>query len=79
MDNGGCLIYITYKPFPEKFKPAGKMFELCAEGRLLIISLPGDEKEQEYLRANNSPCYAHCQKMNDLAAAIADQDYSPLL
>lgn len=29
MDNGGVLIYITYKPFPEKYKPSGKLFELC--------------------------------------------------
>lgn len=79
MENGGSLIYITYKPFPERFKPAGKMFDLCAEGRLLIVAMPGDEKDQEYLRANNSPCYSHCAKMNNLAIAIATQDFQPLL
>ena len=79
MDNGAALIYITYKPFAEKFKPSGKMFDLCAEGRLLIVSLPGDEKEKEYLRDNGSPSYSHCQKMNNLAVLLSEQEFFPLL
>lgn len=79
IDNGAALIYITYKPFPEKFKPTGKMFDLCAKGRLLLVSLPGNEKEEEYLSDNASPCYSHCQKMNNLAVAIANQEFFPQL
>lgn len=42
-DNGAKCIRITNRPFDERFKPAGKEFDLCAEGRLLILhplSLP---------------------------------------
>ncbi|MDE6296484.1 MAG: hypothetical protein K2L89_01445, partial [Muribaculaceae bacterium] len=66
MANGGALIYLTYKPFPEKFKPQGKMFDLCAEGRLLIVVIPPDEKAVEYIRANNKPPYTFCQRMNQI-------------
>ncbi|MDE6867254.1 MAG: hypothetical protein K2J23_07650, partial [Muribaculaceae bacterium] len=78
IDNGGSLIYLTYKPFPEKYKPQGKMFDLCAEGRLLIIFIPPDEKEAEHIREKGSPSYSHCRKMNSIAKEIADLDYHPL-
>ncbi|MDE7413392.1 MAG: hypothetical protein K2N05_06345 [Muribaculaceae bacterium] len=78
IDNGGSLIYLTYRPFPEKFKPQGKMFDLCAEGRLLIIYIPPDEKEAEYIRNNACPSYSHCQRMNSIAKEIAEIDYQHL-
>lgn len=36
--DGGNIILITREEMEEKFKPSGRMFELCSEGRLLIIS-----------------------------------------
>lgn len=78
VENGGSLIYLTYKPFPEKFKPQGKMFDLCAEGRLLIIFIPPDEKEAAYIRENGCPSYSHCQRMNSIAEEIAEKEFRPL-
>lgn len=78
IENGGSLIYLTYKPFPEKFKPQGKMFDLCAEGRLLIIFIPPDEKEAAYIRENGCPSYSNCQRMNSIAKEIADNEFRPL-
>lgn len=78
IENGGSLIYLTYKPFPEKFKPQGKMFDLCAEGRLLIIFIPPDEKEAAYIRENGCPSYSHCQRMNSIAEEIAEKEFRPL-
>lgn len=76
MDNGGTLIYITYKPFPERYKPEGKLFDLCAEGRLLIVSMPLEEKEQDYLDRTGKPSYYTCSRMNALALEIANEDFS---
>lgn len=75
MDNGGSLIYLTYKPFPEKFKPQGKMFDLCAEGRLLIVYVPPNEKETAYIQENGCPSYLHCQRMNSIAKEIAEIEF----
>lgn len=59
--SGGRLILITNRPFGEREKPSGKNFELCAQGRLLIIApaipMPLDRPS--------------CLKMNSLAATIA--------
>lgn len=76
--NGGTLVYITYKPFPERFKPQGKMFDLCAEGRLLIVCIPPDDKENEYLRDKGRPSYSHCQRMNSIAKEIAEKEFRPI-
>lgn len=35
---GARIILITHEAFPERFKPAAHDFDLCTEGRLLIIS-----------------------------------------
>ena len=79
MDNGGSIILLTHEPFSERFKPQGKMFDLCAEGRLLIIRIPPNEQEAEYIRDNDRPCYAHCQRMNDIAKEIAENEFRPIL
>lgn len=36
--NDGRIILFVEKPFPERYKPSGKMFDLCSEGRLLTIA-----------------------------------------
>ncbi len=79
MDNGGVLIYITYMPFPERYKPSGKLFEICSEGRLLLISYPTNLTEQEYIRKKGVPSRALCEKMNDLALEISTHKFFPIL
>ena len=36
--SGGRFIIICKDGFPERFKPAGAQFELCAQGRLLLLA-----------------------------------------
>lgn len=79
MDNGGVLIYITYQPFPERYKPSGKLFELCSEGRVLLISYPTNLSEQEYIRNKGVPSRALCEKMNDLALEISTHRFFPVI
>lgn len=35
---GGRVIIMRNQGFPDKFKPAGREFDLCAEGRLLLLA-----------------------------------------
>ena len=59
--SGSRFILITNRPFSEREKPSGKDFDLCAQGRLLIIApltaMPLDRPS--------------CLKMNSLAQTIA--------
>lgn len=59
---GGKIILITHEAFPELFKPAKHDFNLCSEGRLLIISL-GKPSSSSLSRAD-------CMAMNELATKI---------
>ena len=79
MDNGGVLIYIIHKRFPERYKPSGKLFELCSEGRVLIISYPTNIQEEEYIRNKGVPSRTLCEKMNDFALEIATRQFHPIL
>lgn len=58
---GGRFILITNKPFPERYKPSGREFELCEAGRMLIVSAG---IEEELTRGA-------CLEMNALAEEIA--------
>lgn len=51
---GGRFILIISEPMGERYKPAGRDFELCEAGRLLIVSanLPGDLSRQTCLTMN---------------------------
>lgn len=60
-DEGGRFVLIVPEPFPEKYKPTGKNFALCEEGRLLIVSAGIDEKTLSR---------SSCLKMNTLAAEL---------
>ena len=57
------LILVTHEAFTDRYKPAAHDFDLCTQGRLLIISLglPGSTPLSRDL----------CQRMNGLAQAIA--------
>ena len=58
------IILITHEAFPDRYKPASHDFALCAEGRLLIISLG--------LPIGTRITYPICSRMNDLAKAISE-------
>lgn len=62
-DLGTKIILITHEAFTERYKPAAHDFALCAEGRLLIITLS--------LPHGTALTRSHCLRMNQLAAAIA--------
>lgn len=52
--NGGRIILVSNRPFGEREKPAGRYFELCAEGRMLIIApqIAIDSSRASCLRLN---------------------------
>lgn len=62
---GASIILITHEAFGERFKPSAHDFELCEQGRLLIISLG--------LPAKTELTREHCLTMNDLALTLATQ------
>ena len=61
---GSRIILITYEAFTDRYKPAAHDFDLCTQGRLLIISLG--------LPASTPLSRDLCLRMNGLAQAIAD-------
>lgn len=65
IEEGASIILIERENFAERYKPAGKLFDLCTEGRALIISL-GDER-------SDSPSVTRTEalRMNDLAEYLA--------
>lgn len=62
---GGKLILITNSPFADREKPSGKDFDLCAEGRLLIVSIG--------LSAGSPLSRANSLQMNALAQTISQK------
>lgn len=62
---GAKIILIVHEAFPDRFKPAAHDFALCAEGRLLIISL--------CLPIGTKLTRPVCEQMNTLAKTIATQ------
>lgn len=60
---GAKIILITHEAFGELFKPARHDFDLCSQGRLLIISLGLPPKTPLSRQL--------CNQMNELAAEIA--------
>lgn len=63
---GARVALIRHEAFPERFKPQGELFDLCAAGRLLIISLGYPLTNREPLRRRD------CEYMNRLAEIIAE-------
>lgn len=65
-DNGGKVIIMKDQGFEERFKPKGADFDLCCDGRLLLLA-PWPEK----VGRKSSSGYTEFHHMNDLAVAIA--------
>ena len=65
---GGRMIHLQSEPFGERFKPERSRFELCSEGRLLILA------PMEPLRDTSRR--AECLHLNRIAEEIAKGNYS---
>ncbi len=65
VEGGACIIHILPNGFPERFKPCGRDFELCVEGRLLLIA------PVEYNTRKTVVTRGQCLAMNELAALVA--------
>ena len=72
IENDGAIILLRAEPFGEIYKPAGRYFDLCSEGRLLEIVVPVEGEEEEYLRKHGKPPRGACLRMNELARRIAE-------
>lgn len=66
-DAGGRIILVSDRPFEDREKPARHDFDLCAQGRLLIIS-PMDYRS---LPQSEHPSRSQCLDMNALAEKIS--------
>lgn len=65
VEGGAAIIHILPNGFPERFKPSGREFELCADGRLLLIA------PVEYDTRRAVVSREQCLAMNELAALVA--------
>lgn len=63
--NGCGIILIVDYSFSDRRKPYKELFNLCAEGQLLIIST------EEFLEPPKAMSYTHAQALNTIAAQIA--------
>lgn len=66
---GGRFILLSADPIPEKFKPSRYLFNLCSEGRLLIIS----PMEAQRLRGEKMISKVSCRFMNEMAEEMEIQ------
>lgn len=64
--NGGSMIILKDQGFEDRFKPQGSDFDLCAEGRLLLLA-----PWQENIGRKSTAGYSEFHQMNDLALKIA--------
>ena len=69
--NGANLFQFTRNPIGDRFKPSGKFFDLCAEGRLLLISTYQSGQGEKITRGE-------ALAMNALAESICKSDGSTL-
>lgn len=65
IENGGKLILIGENGLSERFKPGGRYFDLCAEGRLLIIAPKEQRMRRQAIRRSQALA------MNELASHVA--------
>lgn len=81
MEHGGRMIMIMNEDMPERYKPAGRLLELCAEGRLMMIAAPdtrpmgantaGQPGTRRFVQFTHHECNReHCMIMNGMAEAI---------
>ena len=66
IDSGSSVILLRDLSFDKRFKPQGELFDLCAEGRLLMLSPWPDN-----LSRRSNAGFTEFHQMNDFAAQIA--------
>lgn len=66
IEMGSAVIKLTEEGFGERFKPQGKDFDLCVEGRLLLLA-PWPEN----ISGKSTAGYTEFHDMNDYALAIS--------
>lgn len=66
IESGGKIIILKDTGFEDRFKPQGNEFELCAEGRLLLLAPWPDNTGRK-----SNAGYVEFHLLNDMAAAIA--------
>lgn len=66
---GARIIHLRIDGFRERFKPSGRDFELCSQGRLLLLAPWPDNADTDMTRTA-------ALSMNDMARYIASIDYS---
>ena len=70
IERGGRTIRLTHQFFGERYKPAGRLFDLCCEGRLLEISVAGEFARFAKLDR------AACLRLNEVSGGIATTQWS---
>ncbi len=65
IEEGGRAIRLTHRFFGERYKPAGKLFDLCSQGRLLELSVAGEFPR--FARLDR----AACLRLNEVAGDVA--------
>lgn len=70
IENGGNVIIIEENGMGDRYKPSGKYFDLCSEGRLLIIAPTECRLQRQDMSRKKA------LELNDLAAKIAAGDFS---
>ena len=66
IDSGSSVILLRDLSFDKRFKPQGELFDLCAAGRLLMLSPWPDN-----LSRRSNAGFTEFHQMNDFAAQIA--------
>lgn len=64
IEAGGSIILLIENGFPERYKPQGRWFDLCAEGRLLLLAPWAYRKEKHTISRNQ------CLRLNRMAEEI---------
>lgn len=68
IERGVSIIRIVENGFPERYKPQGSEFDLCSEGRLLLIAPKKFNSRKEAIKREQ------CLALNNLAERIASAD-----
>ena len=71
IEMGSAVIKLIDKGFGERYKPQGKDFDLCVEGRLLLLTPWPDNKS-----GKSEAGYAEFHSMNDYALEISQMSAS---
>ncbi len=71
IENGNGIIVVVDYRFSERSKPYKALFDLCSEGRMLIVST------EEFASPPKEMKYAYAQKLNAIASLISYRRATP--